>query len=227
MDDAHPLPPRMIMELGGKDAVYVRGDVADPAAAAASVANGVASIANGAFYNAGQGCCAVERIYVHADVAEPFTAAFVAAAAEFHRGMGDPLDPATTLGPLAQSTAPERIAAHVSEAVKNGAEILYRGSDDEVPTTGYFAAPTVVGGRALRGAQSAHALTRDETFGPVVALVVVDEDAEAVEAMADTTYGLTAGVYTSDKDAALKILRWGGCKLRFSIDPRLFERRLV
>jgi acyl-CoA reductase-like NAD-dependent aldehyde dehydrogenase len=223
-DDTHPLPPRMIMELGGKDAVYVRADVADPAAAATSVSNGVASIANGAFYNAGQGCCAVERVYVHRDVAEPFTAAFLAAAEAFHRGMGDPLDPATTLGPLAQAAAPQRVARQVAAAVEAGAEILYRG--DGVPTTGYFVAPTVVGGAALRGAQGAHALTRDETFGPVVALVVVDDDAEAVEAMADTSYGLTAGVYTADEEAALRILRgldvgtgyWNACN---HVSPRL------
>lgn len=127
----------------------------------------MASIANGAFYNAGQGCCAVERIYVHADVAEAFTASFIAAAAAFHRGMGDPMDPATTLGPLAQSTAPHRLARQLAEAVQHGAEILY-GESDGVPATGYFAAPTVVGGAALRGAQGALALTREETFGPMV-----------------------------------------------------------
>ena len=64
-------------------------------------------------------------------------------------------------------------------------------------------APTVVGGTSLRGAQGAHALTRDETFGPVVALVTVDDDAEAIEAMADSSYGLTAGVYTADDALAL------------------------
>jgi acyl-CoA reductase-like NAD-dependent aldehyde dehydrogenase len=138
---------------------------ADPATAASSVANGVASIANGAFYNAGQGCCAVERVFVHRDVAEPFTRAFIAAAEAFHRGMGDPMDPATTLGPLAQAGAPRRIADQVAAAVQSGAEILYSG--DGVPNTGYFFAPTVVGGAALRGAQGARALTRDESFGPV------------------------------------------------------------
>lgn len=224
-DDRHPLPPRMIMELGGKDAVYVRADVADPAAAAASVSHGVASIANGAFYNAGQGCCAVERIYVHEAVARPFIEAFVRAAEGFARGMGDPTDPGTTLGPLAQAGAPRRIAAQVEAAVAGGAEILFRG-DAAVPPTGYFAPPTVVGGAALRGAQGAHALLRDESFGPVVAIVVVEDDAEAVEAMGDTSYGLTAGVYTADEEAALRILRgldvgtgyWNACN---HVSPRL------
>ena len=190
--------PRTVLELGGNDAAYVREDVEN-------VVDAARSIADGAFLNAGQGCCAVERVYCHAAVADAFVDAFLERASTFVAG--DPKDPRTTLGPMATRDGPRRVAAHVAEAVETGAKILYRGAHDGFANGGFFHPATVVGGDALRGSQRARALTRDETFGPAVAVVVVRDDEEAVEAMADTSFGLTASVYTSDAEVGTTILR--------------------
>ena len=186
---------RAILELGGVDSAYIRPDVADVERAAASVASG-------AFYNAGQGCCAVERVYVHRDVYELFVEALVSEAAKLCAG--DPADETTTLGPLVSLEALRRVEAHVNDAVRSGASVLFRGKAP--PSAGYFHPAVVVGGDALRGSQSARLMTRAETFGPVAAVIPVHDDEEAIEAMNDTSYGLTASVYTSDGAAAESIL---------------------
>ena len=189
--------PRTVLELGGNDAAYVREDIEN-------VVDAARSIADGAFLNAGQGCCAVERVYCHAAVADAFVDAFLERASTFVAG--DPTDSRTTLGPMAKADGPRRVAAHVAEAVETGAKILYEGAHP-ADANGSFHPVTVIGGDALRGSQRARALTRDETFGPVVALVVVENDEEAVEAMADTSFGLTASVYTSNAEVGTNILR--------------------
>ena len=189
--------PRTVLELGGNDAAYVREDIEN-------VVDAARSIADGAFLNAGQGCCAVERVYCHTAVADAFVDAFLERASTFVAG--DPTDSRTTLGPMAKADGPRRVAAHVAEAVETGAKILYEGAHP-ADANGSFHPVTVIGGDALRGSQRARALTRDETFGPVVALVVVDDDEEAVEAMADTSFGLTASVYTSNAEVGTNILR--------------------
>lgn len=186
---------RAILELGGVDSAYIRPDVADVERAAASVASG-------AFYNAGQGCCAVERVYVHRDVYESFVEALVSEAAKLRAG--DPADETTTLGPLVSLEALRRVEAHVNDAVRSGASVLFRGNAP--PSAGYFHPAVVVGGDALRGSQRARLMTRAETFGPVAAVIPVHDDEEAIEAMNDTSYGLTASVYTSDGAAAESIL---------------------
>ena len=186
---------RAILELGGVDAAYVRRDVSD-------VWRAGMSLASGAFHNAGQGCCAIERVYVHRDVYESFVEAFVSEAAKLRAG--DPADETTTLGPLVSREALRRVETHVNDAVRSGASILFRG---EAPAEGYFHPAVVVGGDALRGSQRARLMTgRAETFGPVAAVIPVDDDEEAIEAMNDTSYGLTASVYTSDGAAAESIL---------------------
>ena len=200
---------RTVLELGGVDAAYVRPNVAD-------VARAAASIASGAFHNAGQGCCAVERVYVHRDVYDSFVDAFVAEARKYRAA--DPALATTNLGPLTSRGAVERVAAHVDDAVRAGAHVLYRG---EAPTQGggYFHPVVVVGGDALRGSQRQRMITADETFGPVAAVVPVHDDEEAIEAMNDSSYGLTASVYTSDGAVAESILRrldvgtgyWNAC----------------
>ena len=193
--------PKTMMELGGNDAAYVRRD--------ASLDSAAVSIASGAFENAGQGCCAVERVYVHRDVAAPFVEKLVDAARIWHSKTGDPADAGVALGPLVDVAAARRVAAQVTEAVDLGAEIVYQGATrpGNHGSQGAYYPVTIVGGAALRGSARAFALTREETFGPAVAVVVVDDDEEAIESVNDTKFGLTASVYSRDEACAVSLLR--------------------
>src|SRR5436190_2140282 len=192
---AAAVAPRLVktqLELGGKDPAYVCDDV-DAAAAAAAVADG-------AFYNTGQSCCAVERVYVHERVWARFVDAFV----ETVRGYvaGDPLDARTYIGPLARREAALAVLeAQVADAVEHGARALVGGRRLDRP--GFFFAPTVL-------VNVAHTMRvmREETFGPVIGLARVGSDDEAVALMNDTDYGLTAAVYTPDRARAERLLAW-------------------
>ena len=189
---AQALAPRLVMvllELGGKDPTYVCDDV-DAAAAAEG-------LADGAFYNAGQSCCSVERIYVHERVARTFIDAFV----ETVRGfvVGDPEDDKTYIGPLARAPQLEVIEAQVRDALGKGARALVGGR--RLARTGHYYEPTV-----LVDVTNDMAVMRDETFGPVIGIAVVRDDEEALRLMNDTSYGLTAGVYTPDRARAAAVL---------------------
>jgi acyl-CoA reductase-like NAD-dependent aldehyde dehydrogenase len=177
------------LELGGKDPIYVCDDV-DPRAAAAAVADG-------AFYNTGQSCCAVERVYVHESVYEPFLAAFVAEVKSFK--LGDPLDEATYIGAITRAPQLAVLKRQVTDAVRKGARLLAGG--DVVKRKGNWFAPTV-----LADADHSMALMRDESFGPIIGIAPVKDDAEAIRLMNDSEYGLTAGVYTPDGKRARRIL---------------------
>jgi len=210
---AAAVAPRLVkvqLELGGKDPVYVCDDV-DVAAAAASVADG-------AFYNTGQSCCAVERVYVHEDVWRPFLDAFV----DVVRGytVGDPLDERTYIGPLARREAAlSLLADQVADATAHGGRVLLGGQ--RVPRPGFFFAPTVL----VDVDQTMRAM-REESFGPLIGLAPVASDDEAVASMGDTEYGLTASVYTADRDRAERLLArlnvgtayWNCCD---RVSPRL------
>jgi acyl-CoA reductase-like NAD-dependent aldehyde dehydrogenase len=178
------------LELGGKDPAYVADDV-DVAAVAASVAGG-------AFYNAGQSCCAVERVYVHRSVHDEFVDAFVGEVGRFV--VGDPTDPATFIGPLTRAAQLDVLEEQVEEAVARGATVRCGGGRLDLPGGRWFA-PTV-----LTGVDAGMALMRDETFGPVVGVQAVDDDDAAVAAMNDTAFGLTASVYTPDEGRARAVL---------------------
>jgi acyl-CoA reductase-like NAD-dependent aldehyde dehydrogenase len=210
---AAAVAPRMIrlqLELGGKDPVYVCDDV-DPAAVAAAVADG-------AFYNTGQSCCAVERVYVHRRVWEPFLDAFVAAVRGFR--VGDPLDDATYIGPLARREPQVALlAGQVADAVAKGARVLVGGARVERP--GHFFAPTV-----LVDVDHRMQVMREETFGPLIGVMPVGDDAEALRLVRDTAYGLTAAVYTAERARAERLLAevgvgtayWNCCD---RVSPRL------
>jgi acyl-CoA reductase-like NAD-dependent aldehyde dehydrogenase len=142
---------RLQLELGGKDPVYVADDVDVPKAAA--------SVAEGAFYNAGQSCCAVERVYVHRAVHDAFLEAFVAAVRAFP--VGDPLDPGTMIGPLARPAQLAVLEGQVQDAVAKGARVLLGGA--RLARPGAYFAPTVVA-----GADHSMELMREESFGPVI-----------------------------------------------------------
>lgn len=189
---AESVAPRMIrlqLELGGKDPTYVTDDVDVKAAAE--------SLADGAMYNAGQSCCAVERLYVHRDVEQPFLDALVATVRGFT--LGDPTDPATYIGPLAREAQLAVLDAQVADAVAKGARVRTGGK--RADRAGYYYEPTVIA-----GATNAMRLMREESFGPIIGVASVGSDDEAVEAMNDTEYGLTAGVYSKDRARAERIL---------------------
>jgi len=177
------------LELGGKDPIYVCEDV-DPK-------NAAAALADGAFYNTGQSCCSVERIYVHEGVYDEFVAAFVAAVAAFK--VGDPLDEATYIGPLTRKPQLAVLRRQVADAKKKGAKLLLGGN--VIKRKGHWFAPTV-----LADVDHSMLVMREESFGPIIGIEAVADDDAAVELMNDTDYGLTAGVYTPDAKRAKKIL---------------------
>ena len=204
--------PRMVklqLELGGKDPVYVCEDAAIEVAAE--------SLADGAMYNAGQSCCAVERLYVHERVHDAFVEAFVATVKGWK--LGDPMDEATYFGPLARAPQLEVLERQVADALTKGGKLLLGGKRLAGP--GNWFAPTVVS-----GATAAMALMREESFGPVIGIQKVSGDEEALRLMNDTEYGLTAGVYTPDESRARRILArvksgsayWNCCD---RVSPRL------
>jgi acyl-CoA reductase-like NAD-dependent aldehyde dehydrogenase len=209
---AEAMRGRMIklqLELGGKDPVYVCEDV--------DIAKAAAGIADGAFYNTGQSCCSVERIYVHEKVFAPFVDAFVAEVKGYRRG--DPTDERTYIGPLTRAAQLKVLEAQVKDARRKGAQVLTGGA--RVKAKGNWFEPTV-----LVGVTHAMDVMRDESFGPVIGIMPVKSDAEAVRLMNDTEYGLTAGVYTPDRKRAEKILAemrsgsvyWNCCD---RVSPRL------
>jgi len=200
---------RLQLELGGKDPAYVCDDVS-PAAAAA--------VAEGAFYNAGQSCCAVERVYVHERVWAPFVDAFVATVRGYV--VGDPLDERTDVGPLTRrELALATLEEQVADATARGARILTGGA--RLDRAGWFFAPTV-----LVDVDDSMRVMRDETFGPLIGIAAVSSDEEAVARMNDTAYGLTAAVYTPDRARAERVLArldvgsayWNCCD---RVSPRL------
>jgi acyl-CoA reductase-like NAD-dependent aldehyde dehydrogenase len=203
---------RVQLELGGKDPVYVADDV-DVAAAAEG-------LADGAFYNNGQSCCSVERIYVHEAIADEFVGRFVATVESFV--MGDPTDDATYLGPLTRPDQADVLEAQVADAVARGATVRAGGArvGATPPGTAWFA-PTV-----LTEVTGDMAVMHDESFGPIIGIQVVSGDDEAVALMNDTDYGLTAGVYTLDQARAQAVLAqvdagsayWNCCD---RVSPRL------
>ena len=200
---------KLQLELGGKDPMYVRPDVDVKAAAE--------SLADGAMYNTGQGCCSVERIYVHEAVHDAFVAHFVATVRAMQRG--DPLDAASYIGAITRAPQLQVLQAQVADALAKGATLAIGGH--VLPGPGNWFEPTV-----LTNVDHGMEVMREESFGPIVGIQKVGSDAEAVRLMNDTRYGLTAGVYTRDEARARELMAqlnagsvyWNCCD---RVSPRL------
>jgi acyl-CoA reductase-like NAD-dependent aldehyde dehydrogenase len=197
------------LELGGKDPIYVAEDVDVKAAAAA--------VADGAFYNTGQSCCSVERVYVHDRIYDAFVTAFVAEVKGFK--LGDPMNEAIYIGAITRKPQLAVLQKHVADAKKKGARLLLGGNI--VKGAGNWFAPTV-----LSDVDHSMLVMRDESFGPIIGLQSVADDDAAIDLMNDTDYGLTAGVYSADEKRAKSILKrvnagtvyWNCCD---RVSPRL------
>ena len=176
------------LELGGKDPAYVRAD--------ANIAHAVENLVDGAFFNSGQSCCGIERIYVHESQWRDFIDGFVALTGQYR--LDDPLDPATTLGPMAATRFADVVRRQTAEALANGATAHIAASDFARDRAGTpWLAPQV-----LTGVDHTMSVMTEESFGPVVGIMRVSSDDEAVTLMNDSRYGLTASIWTTDIDAA-------------------------
>ena len=174
------------LELGGKDPGYVRAD--------ANVEAAAETLIDGAMFNAGQCCCGIERIYVHEDVYDAFVARAVSIVEGYR--LGNPLDPETTLGPMAQPRFADLVRAQTAEAVEMGAKALI---DPALfpQDGGAYLMPQI-----LTDVTHDMRVMREESFGPVVGIMRVSDDDAAVALMNDSDYGLTASIWTGDAAAA-------------------------
>jgi len=179
------------LELGGKDPAYVRPD--------APLEATIDNLVDGAYFNAGQSCCAVERIYVHQDIYRPFVEGFVALTRKYR--LGNPLDPGTTLGPMVRASAAAFVRDQIAEAVGQGA----RSVIDPIEFPAAHEGTPYVAPQVLLDVDHRMRVMTEETFGPVVGLMSVKNDDEAVRLMNDSRYGLTASIWTSDVDAAIRM----------------------
>jgi acyl-CoA reductase-like NAD-dependent aldehyde dehydrogenase len=173
------------LELGGKDPAYVAED--------ADLGFAAENVVDGACYDAGQSCCAVERAYVHRTLDEPFLAKAREAMSAYR--LGDPLDESTTMGPLATRAALDTLDAHVADALRRGARLLLGGR--RVQGAGNFFEPTL-----LADVPNDALVMQEETFGPVLPVASVEDDDEALARMSDTRYGLTASIWTASRARA-------------------------
>jgi acyl-CoA reductase-like NAD-dependent aldehyde dehydrogenase len=175
------------LELGGKDPAYVRAD--------ADLDYAVANLVDGAFFNSGQSCCGIERIYVHSDIYRRFVDAFVSTTGQYR--LGNPLQTDTNLGPMVKTAAADFVRGQIHQAVAAGAKSLVPESLFPASRAGTpYLSPHV-----LVDVDHSMAVMRDESFGPVVGIMPVDSDAQAITLMNDSDYGLTASLWTEDAEA--------------------------
>ncbi|MEC7946477.1 MAG: aldehyde dehydrogenase family protein, partial [Myxococcota bacterium] len=182
----------MGQELGGKDPAYVRAE--------ADIRFAAENIVEGALFNSGQSCCGIERVYVHSAVWEDFIEQAVAAAEGWRLGL--PTDPDTTLGPVVRPRNAQSIQGQIDAALRAGAWGLV---DPASFAAGRALGPGYLPPQLLVEVNHEMDIMREETFGPVAGIMKVGSDAEAVELMNDSRYGLTASIWTRSEDAAMQI----------------------
>ncbi|GAA0565752.1 aldehyde dehydrogenase family protein [Halomonas salifodinae] len=176
------------LELGGKDPAYLRGDV--------DLDSAVPRVMDGAFFNSGQSCCGIERIYVQRQRLDDFLERALAWLGQLR--LGNPTDPATTLGPLVRPAAADFVRGQVEEAVAAGARAWIDPGDYPLSRPGSaYLAPQL-----LTGVDHTMRVMREESFGPVVGVMAVEDDEEAIRLMNDSDFGLTAALFTRDLEAA-------------------------
>ncbi|MCJ8339727.1 MAG: aldehyde dehydrogenase family protein [Pseudomonadales bacterium] len=179
------------LELGGKDPAYVRAD--------ANLPYCIENLADGAFFNSGQSCCSIERIYVHESIHDELVAG-LAAAGQAYR-LGNPLDVNTNLGPMIKPAAADFVRQQIGDALAAGAKAHVDTSRFELDKPGSaYMSPQVL-------TQVTHEMSvmTDESFGPVVGVIKVSSDEEAIALMNDSAFGLSAGIWTEDLSAAQRI----------------------
>jgi acyl-CoA reductase-like NAD-dependent aldehyde dehydrogenase len=179
------------LELGGCDPAYVRHD--------ADLPHAIENLVDGAFFNSGQSCCGIQRIYVHENVYEEFVAGAVDLTQKYI--LGDPVDPATTLGPVVRPAAADQVRKQVAASIVKGA----RNAIDERLFPLSRAGTAYLAPQLLLDVDHGMSVMRDEVFGPVTAVMKVGGDEEAIRLMNDSDYGLTAAVWTQDLEAALAL----------------------
>ena len=179
------------LELGGKDPAYVRSDV--------DLDYAVENLVDGAFFNSGQSCCGIERIYVHESVYDKFIEGFVELTKKYK--LGNPLDAETTLGPVAKRSGADLVRKHIKDAVAAGAKAMIDESlfPEAKEDTNYLAPQVLV------DVDHTMDVMYEESFGPVVGIMKVNNDDEALKLMNDSPFGLTASIWTEDEDEAIKI----------------------
>jgi acyl-CoA reductase-like NAD-dependent aldehyde dehydrogenase len=175
------------LELGGKDPAYVRAD--------ADLGFSIENLVDGAYFNSGQSCCGIERIYVQKPLYKDFVEGFVELTRQYR--LGNPLEKETTLGPLVRTQAADNVRTQIRQAMKKGAKALLQLKDK--PRTPYLPPEVLV------NVDHGMDVMTEESFGPVVGIQAVKDDDEAIALMNDSRYGLTASIWTRDADAALRI----------------------
>ncbi|MET3791579.1 aldehyde dehydrogenase family protein [Aquamicrobium terrae] len=178
------------LELGGKDPAYVLPD--------AKIGHAVANLVDGAFFNTGQCCCGIERVYVHEKVYDEFVEGFIAETRNYV--VGNPLEQATTMGPMAQARFADLIREQKAEALRKGATAHINMKVDKDVAGSPYLAPEV-----LTNVDHQMSVMREESFGPIVGIMKVRNDEEAVALMNDSPYGLTASIWTTDTEHAVAI----------------------
>jgi acyl-CoA reductase-like NAD-dependent aldehyde dehydrogenase len=179
------------LELGGKDPAYVRPD--------ANLDHAIENLVDGAFFNSGQSCCGIERIYAHEAIYDRFLEGFVALTKKYK--LGNPIDADTNLGPMVRTSAAEFVRKQIADAVKAGAKALIDPKlfPADKPGTPYLAPQVLV------DVDHSMSVMTEESFGPVIGIMKVRSDEEAITLMNDSPYGLTAAIWTTDEDAAIHI----------------------